>query len=226
MVIVSLVAWTDGGRVRRPADLAGHGVSARGSGRGTGCVHHGSLAALSRGIWKNGERRANLATSITTTPAPVMPPTDHRCDEGAACSQRGQRQGHRDRRGGVGRADDDILGHADRIGLQPGCDGRNRGWARRNGRRPVRHCGLLSDAGGRRAGRFRAAEKQQMSCSGSGVAPGDKTRANGHLARPRCGGVPLAGGFPRHATGPAYPLTAMPASAPGSAGPGRPACCP
>ena len=55
---------------------------------------------------------------------------------------------------------------------------------------------------------------------------GNETRAQGHLPRPRCGGVPLAEGFPRHATGPAYPLIAVPASAPGSAGPARPACCP
>ena len=42
---------------------------------------------------------------------------------------------------------------------------------RRNGCRPVRQSGLLSDAGGRRAGRLRAAEKQQTSCSGSGGMP-------------------------------------------------------
>src|SRR5260370_18278998 len=55
---------------------------------------------------------------------------------------------------------------------------------------------------------------------------GNKTQAQGHLPRLRGGGVPLAVGFPRHATRSAYPLIAVPASAPGSAGPARPACCP
>ena len=42
-----------------------------------------SLAALSRGMRKNGERRMNRATSIRTSPAPMMPISDHLCEAGA-----------------------------------------------------------------------------------------------------------------------------------------------
>jgi hypothetical protein len=86
VVIVSREARAVRGRVRRVADLAGNGVSARWDEPGR-CAHHGSLdEALSRGIWKNGERSANHANNIKTTPTSMMPATDHRWDAGAACS--------------------------------------------------------------------------------------------------------------------------------------------
>ena len=44
------------------------------------------MAALSSGIRKNGERRINRATSIRTSPAPMMPTSDHFSDPGAVCS--------------------------------------------------------------------------------------------------------------------------------------------
>ena len=42
--------------------------------------------ALSRGIWKNEDCKANRATSIKTRPATTMPIRAHRCAQGADCS--------------------------------------------------------------------------------------------------------------------------------------------
>ena len=68
------------------------------------------------------------------------------------------------------------------------------------GTRAGRYVTVVScQVSGRRAGRFRAAESRRRALAPAGVR--NETRAQGHLPRPRCGGVPLAEGFPRHATG-------------------------
>ena len=45
-----------------------------------------SAAALSLGIWKNGDRRTKRATNMSTTPEATTPATDQSCGAGAASS--------------------------------------------------------------------------------------------------------------------------------------------
>ncbi len=94
--------------------------------------------------------------------------------------QRGHGRGHRPGRSGRGHANHRVLDHADRIRLQPGLDGRSRDGTRRNGRRPVRQPGLLSDVGAAAradSGQRKTADVVLWLRQGAG----NELRARGHL---------------------------------------------
>jgi hypothetical protein len=156
------------GRAGHPTGQAGNDVVlARGDGPGR-CAHHGSLETLSRGVWKNADRRANRAWPRTMTLAATMPASDYRWDAGSFWTGMTMIQPRNPAAANVA-----AIVPAGAVEAMP----ITVSWS------PIR-------CRGRRAGRLRITEKQQTSCSGSGGMPVTRRAAYGAPARPRCGGVP------------------------------------